>query len=76
MIDLLISLAIVAFPFLVIGAFVHAHDSIYRTSCKEPGGRMHQWSMPVFRVRVCDHCGRRECFMRAWEFDGYERKEQ
>ena len=52
-----------------------ALEKPYRTPCTEKGGRMHQWSMPAFRLRVCDHCGRREFFMRAWEFDGYERKQ-
>lgn len=46
----------------------------YLTPCTEPGGRMHQWSSPAFRLRVCDHCGRREFLMRAWEFDGYEKE--
>lgn len=61
----------VVFFFGLLGLFAYGLEKPYRTPCKE-GGQMHAWSMPAFRLRVCDHCGRREFLMRAWEFDGYE----
>lgn len=58
---------------LLINWIIRQLERPYRTPCTEPGGRMHQWSSPVFRCRVCDHCRRREVLLRAWEFDGYDR---
>lgn len=77
--DILLSAVAVVCGFLffvgLIGLLASELERPYRTPCTQPGGLMHQWSSPAFRLRVCDHCGRREFLLRAWEFDGYERKE-